>query len=59
MSFTPAIASKIMVVIASIIIIITVTVMMMMILSSSSRFPALKPSHKVYVRPSVSLNVTT
>lgn len=59
MSFTPAIASKIIVIIASIIIIITVTVMMVMILSSSSRFPALKPSHKVYVRSSVSLNVTT
>lgn len=39
-------------------IIIIVTVMMMMILLSS-RFPALKPSYKVYVRPSVSLNVTT
>jgi hypothetical protein len=49
----------IIVIIASIIIIITVTVMMIMILSSSSRFPALKPSHKVSVRPSVSVNVTT
>lgn len=48
----------IIVIIVSIIIIIIVTVMMMMILLSS-RFPALKPSYKVYVRPSVSLNVTT
>ena len=48
----------IIVIIASIIIIITVTVMIM-ILSSSSRFPPLKPSHKVFVRPSVSVNVTT
>ena len=49
----------IIVIIASIIIITTVTVMMIMILSSSSRFPALKTSHKVYVRLSVSLNVST
>lgn len=48
----------IIVIIVSIIIIMTITVMMMMILLSS-RFPALKPSYKVYVRLSVSLNVTT